>query len=290
MVSEKPIYGQIEEYLDYCRARQMTQQTMETKTRVLSKFAELGLVDDMTKCTNQIINKWIAMQSSGEATGNKISGRTINCRMAHIIAFAKYLRDMDYEIPLKIRLIEQVKEQPPRRNWFTREQVEAAMDGARPMARLLIAITFDSGLRATELRNLRVKNINGREIRIIGKGGKEGSVFITQQTKELLEDWVEMNNITEYLWPSPAYDDGRPYSIDELRYIMRREFKRAGIDGFYLHALRHSFATDIQKRGASISQAQKLLRHSNSATTEIYLHAFDNGMMSVYDQLKSVAA
>lgn len=290
MVSEKPIYGQIEEYLDYCRARQMTQQTMETKTRVLSKFAELGLVDDMTKCTNQIINKWIAMQSSGEATGNKISGRTINCRMAHIIAFAKYLRDMDYEVPLKIRLIEQVKEQPPRRNWFTREQVEAAMDGARPMARLLIAITFDSGLRATELRNLRVKNINGREIRIIGKGGKEGSVFITQQTKELLEDWIEINNITEYLWPSPAYDDGRPYSIDELRYIMRREFKRAGIDGFYLHALRHSFATDIQKRGASISQAQKLLRHSNSATTEIYLHAFDNGMMSVYDQLKSVAA
>lgn len=289
MVSEKPIYGQIEEYLDYCRARQMTQQTMETKTRVLSKFAELGLVDDMTKCTNQIINRWIAMQSSGEATGNKISGRTINCRMAHIIAFAKYLRDMDYEIPLKIRLIEQVKEQPPRRNWFTREQVEAAMDGARPMARLLIAITFDSGLRATELRNLRVKNINGREIRIIGKGGKEGSVFITQQTKELLEDWIEMNNITEYLWPSPAYDDGRPYSIDELRYIMRREFKRAGIDGFYLHALRHSFATDIQKRGASISQAQKLLRHSNSATTEIYLHAFDNGMMSVYDQLKSAA-
>ena len=290
MVSEKFIYGQIEEYLDYCRARQMTQQTMETKTRVLSKFAELGLVDDMTKCTNQIINRWIAMQSSGEATGNKISGRTINCRMAHIIAFAKYLRDMDYEIPLKIRLIEQVKEQPPRRNWFTREQVEAAMDGARPMARLLIAITFDSGLRATELRNLRVKNINGREIRIIGKGGKEGSVFITQPTRELLDDWIEINNITEYLWPSPAYDDGRPYSIDELRYIMRREFKRAGIDGFYLHALRHSFATDIQKRGASISQAQKLLRHSNSATTEIYLHAFDNGMMSVYDQLKSVAA
>lgn len=289
MVSEKPIYGQIEEYLDYCRARQMTQQTMETKTRVLSKFAELGLVDDMTKCTNQIINRWIAMQSSGEATGNKISGRTINCRMAHIIAFAKYLRDMDYELPLKIRLIEQVKEQPPRRNWFTREQVEAAMDGARPMARLLIAITFDSGLRATELRNLRIKNINGREIRIIGKGGKEGSVFITQPTRELLDDWIEMNDITEYLWPSPAYDDGRPYSIDELRYIMRREFKRAGIDGFYLHALRHSFATDIQKRGASISQAQKLLRHSNSATTEIYLHAFDNGMMSVYDQLKSVA-
>lgn len=286
---EKPIYNQIEEYLNYCNARQMTQQTMDTKTRVLYKFAELNLIDDMSNCTNQVINKWMSMQSSGEATGNKISGRTINCRMAHIIAFAKYLRDMDYAIPLKLRLIEPVREMPPRRKWFTREQVEMAMEGARPLARLLIAITFDSGLRASELRNLKLENINNREIRLIGKGNKEGVVFITTETKELLDEWIDQRNITSYLWPSPAYDDGRPYSIDELRYMMRREFERVGIDGFYLHAMRHSFATDIQNRGASISQAQKLLRHSNSTTTEIYLHALDSGMISVYDKLKTAS-
>lgn len=283
---EKPIYTQIEEYLDYCRARQFTKQTMDTKTRVLTKFAELGLVDDMQKLTNKDINKWMAMQSSGAATGNKISGRTINGRLNHIVAFIKYLRDMDYDISVKTRLIEPAKEKPPRRSWFTREQVERVLENAKPMEKLLISLTFDSGLRATELRNLRLKNINGREMNIVGKGNKAGTVFMTPRTKLWMNEWINNKGITDYLWPSPAYDDGRPYSIDELRYRMRREFERVGIEGFYLHAMRHSFATDIQTRGASISQAQRLLRHSNSATTEVYLHALDNGMIGVYDQLK----
>ena len=283
---EKPIYTQIEEYLDYCQARQFTKQTMDTKTRVLTKFAELGLVDDMQKLTNKDINKWMAMQSSGAATGNKISGRTINGRLNHIVAFIKYLRDMDYDISVKTRLIEPAKEKPPRRSWFTREQVERVLENAKPMEKLLISLTFDSGLRATELRNLRLKNINGREMNIVGKGNKAGTVFMTPRTKLWMNEWSNNKGITDYLWPSPAYDDGRPYSIDELRYRMRREFERVGIEGFYLHAMRHSFATDIQTRGASISQAQRLLRHSNSATTEVYLHALDNGMIGVYDQLK----
>lgn len=289
MASEKPIYKQVGEYLDYCYARQMTEQTMTKKVYTLQKFIGLGLVDDMTDCTNQVINRWIAMQSSGAATGNRVSGRTINGRLDHIVAFAKYLRDMGYTIPITFRLIEKVREEPPRRTWFTKSQVEAAMDGARPMAKLLIALTFDSGIRATELRNLRLSNINGRRIDIIGKGRKAGTLFITERTRRLMDDWIKSQGITGCLWPSPAHDDGRPYSVDQLRCLMRKEFERAGIPGFYLHAMRHSFATDLQLSGASDSQAQKLMRHSNIATTQIYLHAFDNGMMSVYDQLKSAA-
>ena len=283
---EKPIYAQIEEYLDYCRARQFTEQTMDTKSRVLIKFAELRIVDDMQKLTNKDINKWMAMQSSGAATGNKVSGRTINSRLNHIVAFIKYLRAMDYDISIKTRLIEPAKEKPPRRNWFTREQVERVLENAEPMTRLLISLAFDSGLRATELKNLRLRNISGREMNIIGKGNKAGTVFMTPRTRGWMDEWIAWKGITDYLWPSQAYTDGRPYSIDELRYKMRREFEKAGLEGFYLHALRHSFATDIQIRGASISQAQRLLRHSNSVTTEVYLHALDSGMMDVYDQLK----
>ena len=259
---------------------------MDTKSRVLIKFAELRIVDDMQKLTNKDINKWMAMQSSGAATGNKVSGRTINSRLNHIVAFIKYLRDMDYDISIKTRLIEPAKEKPPRRNWFTREQVERVLENAEPMTRLLISLAFDSGLRDKELKNLRLRNISGREMNIIGKGNKAGTVFMTPRTRGWMDEWIAWKGITDYLWPSQAYTDGRPYSIDELRYKMRREFEKAGLEGFYLHALRHSFATDIQIRGASISQAQRLLRHSNSVTTEVYLHALDSGMMDVYDQLK----
>lgn len=286
--SMRPIDKQVAEYLNYCKnVRRMTDQTMQSKVHILETFAKLGLVRDMQEFDNRIAHKWIEMQLSGEITGTKVSGRTVNIRMAHMIVFCKYLRDMDYRMKLKIALIEKVEEDPPRRRWFTREQIELVLEHATQMERLLISLLFDSGLRAFELQNLKLENISGRHMKFIGKGRKAGNAWMTERTREWMDEWIWDKDINNYLWPSPLYKDGRPYSIDELRYICRMAFERVGIEGFYLHAMRHSFATDIQKNGATLDESKELLRHSNSSTTEIYLHGLDNKMDSVYDRLKN---
>lgn len=284
----KPIDSQVEEYLDYCKnVRRLTAQTMRSKVYILEEFAKLRLVDDMQDLTNKHLHAWVSMQTNGVVTGNKVTGRTINTRMSHMISFCKWLRDMDYKMQIKIALIEKVEEEPPRRNFFTREQIELVKKHSTMMERILVSMTFDSGLRASELQNLRLDNINGRHMQIIGKGRKQGDLYMTEETREQLDEWIELRDIADYLWPSPMHKDGRPYSVDQLRSIMRKAFLRVGLKGFYLHAMRHSFATDLQESGARIDETQKLLRHSSSKTTEIYLHGLDGKLDQIYDRLKN---
>lgn len=301
----KPIDSQVEEYLNYCKnVRRMTDQTMRSKAYILESLAKLRIVDDMIDFDNRIAHRWVQMQLDGTLSGNKVGGRTVNTRMSHVVAFCKWLRDMDYPIKLKIALIEKAEEDPPRRSWFTREQVEAVLETANEMERVLVSLLFDSGLRAFELQNLRLENINGRHMRFVGKGRKQGDAWMTDRTRGWLDDWIYGENIIDYLWPSPIYRDGRPYSTDQLRYIMARAFKRASrraqlrgntqlaekLKEFYPHAMRHSFATDIQENGATLDESKELLRHTNSSTTEIYLHGLDSKMDSVYDRLKGVTS
>lgn len=279
----RPIDNQVEEYLNYCLYnRRMTEQTMHSKVYILKKFAVQGGVSDMQHFTNKHFNAWVEMQlKSG------VSGRTVNTRASHLIAFSKYLRDMDYDVQLRISLIHKVKEDPPRRNFFTREQIEMVKKFAHPMELILLSLDFDSGLRLSELTNLRLENIKDREIRIVGKGRKARQTFITEDTRALLDRWIVRQGITDYMFPSPMYKSSHPYSTDEIRVIMRKPFKRAGVEGFYPHAIRHSFGTDLQRNNAPLMAIQSFLGHSSVATTEKYLHGLDTQLEDTYDQYKN---
>jgi integrase/recombinase XerC len=278
----KTIQKQVDEYLNYCRyVRNMTDQTMQSKEYVFSKFIKETSISDFKELTNKRLNEWVEYQlKSG------VGGRTINTRVSHVVAFSKYLRDMDYEVTLRYTLIQKVKEDPPRRLHYTREQIEHVKSHAHTMEWLLIAMKFDSGLRLSELTNLRVVNINGHKLTFLGKGRKDRKSFISDETLERLEQWIEDNQIEDYLWPSPLFKDGRPYSTDEIRHIMHRAFKRVGFDEFYPHSMRHSFGTDLERNGAPITATQRLMGHSSPDTTQKYLHGFDNKLEEIYGKYK----
>lgn len=59
---------------------------------------------------------------------------------------------------------------------------------------------------------------------------------------------------------------------------IRQFAKKAGLNGFHTHTIRHKFATDLLERGANIKQVQELLGHENLATTEVYLSVTDKGL------------
>lgn len=254
---------------------------MRSKRYILERFAKQRHVSDMQEFTNKHFNNWVEFQLR-----RGVSGRTVNTRASHMVVFTRWLKDMDYKIVLKFSLIEKVKEDPPRRNFFTREQIELAKQHANHLEGLLIDMTFDSGLRLSELTNLRMENVDSRKLRFVGKGRKDRQSFITEPTRDSLSRWIYEKKITDYLWPSPMYKDGRPYSIDEIRHLMGRPFERAGIEGYYPHALRHSFGTDLQRNKAPIMAIQKMMGHESIATTQKYLHGLDSMMDETYDQYK----
>lgn len=136
-------------------------------------------------------------------------------------------------------------------------------------------------MRISEITNLTVEEINGRRIHFIGKGTKEREVYMTQECADRLKMYCQHRGIEEgRIWLN---DWGYPTSSDTLRRIMKDAFKRCGYDNFYPHALRHSFGSDIQRRGADVMEIKEMMGHSNVATTQRYLHSLDGQLMSLFN-------
>ena len=286
MKNLKSIDKQIDEYLNYCEnVRRMSEQTLHGKRWICREFLKTIKIDGLSELSNKHINEWIA-----EQTARGCSGRTINSRLVNLVAMLRYFQDMGISFPkLKLRLIIKCKEQPPRRVYYTREQIEQVLRYADHLEWLLIKLCFDCGLRISELRNLRLMNLNGRMVTFIGKGSKARESYMSKEAKNRLDDWIQRNRISDFIWVrTPGKNE--PMSVEDIRYLMRKPFYQAGFKNFYPHALRHSFATDIQKHGASLMETKEMLGHARIETTERYVHGLEGHLEYFFDKYKFTTA
>lgn len=286
MKNLKSIDKQIDEYLNYCEnVRRMSEQTLHGKRWICREFLKTIKIDSLSELSNKHINEWIA-----EQTARGCSGRTINSRLVNLVAMLRYFQDMGISFPkLKLRLIIKCKEQPPRRVYYTREQIEQVLRYADHLEWLLIKLCFDCGLRISELRNLRLMNLNGRMVTFIGKGSKARESYMSKEAKNRLDDWIQRNRISDFIWVrTPGKNE--PMSVEDIRYLMRKPFYQAGFKNFYPHALRHSFATDIQKHGASLMETKEMLGHARIETTERYVHSLEGHLEYFFDKYKFTMA
>lgn len=286
MKNLKSIDKQIDEYLNYCEnVRRMSEQTLHSKRWICREFLKTIKIDSLSELSNKHINEWIA-----EQTARGCSGRTINSRLVNLVAMLRYFQDMGVSFPkLKLRLIIKCKEQPPRRVYYTREQIEQVLRYADHLEWLLIKLCFDCGLRISELRNLRLMNLNGRMVTFIGKGSKARESYMSEEARSRLDDWIQRNRISDFIWVrTPGKNE--PMSVEDIRYLMRKPFYQAGFKNFYPHALRHSFATDIQKHGASLMETKEMLGHARIETTERYVHGLEGHLEYFFDKYKFTTA
>lgn len=286
MKNLKSIDKQIDEYLNYCEnVRRMSEQTLHSKRWICREFLKTIKIDSLGELSNKHINEWIA-----EQTARGCSGRTINSRLVNLVAMLRYFQDMGASFPkLKLRLIIKCKEQPPRRVYYTREQIEQVLRYADHLEWLLIKLCFDCGLRISELRNLRLMNLNGRMVTFIGKGSKARESYMSEEARSRLDDWIQRNRISDFIWVrTPGKNE--PMSVEDIRYLMKKPFYQAGFKNFYPHALRHSFATDIQKHGASLMETKEMLGHARIETTERYVHGLEGHLEYFFDKYKFTTA
>lgn len=286
MKNLKSIDKQIDEYLNYCEnVRRMSEQTLHSKRWICREFLKTIKIDSLSELSNKHINEWIE-----EQTARGCSGRTINGRLVNLVAMLRYFQDMGISFPkLKLRLIIKCKEQPPRRVYYTREQIDQVLRYADHLEWLLIKLCFDCGLRISELRNLRLMNLNGRMVTFIGKGSKARESYMSKEAKTRLDDWIQRNRISDFIWVrTPGKNE--PMSVEDIRYLMRKPFYQAGFKNFYPHALRHSFTTDIQKHGASLMETKEMLGHARIETTERYVHGLEGHLEYFFDKYKFTTA
>ena len=145
--------------------------------------------------------------------------------------------------------------------------------------RAMMEMLYGSGLRVSELVNLRLSRIylNEHYMLIEGKGSKQRLVPLSPVAEEWFGYWMQERSS----WPvKPESKDfafvnryGRPLTRAMVFTIVRRLCAEAGITKTVSpHTLRHSFATHLLQNGADLRVIQQLLGHEDLATTEIYTH------------------
>jgi integrase/recombinase XerD len=145
--------------------------------------------------------------------------------------------------------------------------------------RAIIEMLYGSGLRVSELVNLKLSNIYYQEhyMLIEGKGAKQRLVPVSPVAEEWFGYWLQ----ERAQWPiKPGAEDyaflnrrGAPLTRVMVFTIIKRLCLDAGIrKNISPHTLRHSFATHMLQNGADLRIIQQLLGHEDISTTEIYTH------------------
>ena len=160
---------------------------------------------------------------------------------------------------------------------YSPEEIERllSVEGLNPKHRALLMTTYAAGLRVSEVCNLKVSDIISARMQIRvdqGKGGKDRYTILSPRLLNELRAYWRLVRSPIWLFPSTRRP-GQPLTIKTAQIVFYQAAKKAQLphhDG--IHSLRHSFATHLLEGGVDLPVLQRLLGHSNLATTARYLH------------------
>lgn len=155
--------------------------------------------------------------------------------------------------------------------------------------RLIVELLYATGLRVSEITNLKVNDIDisNKEIKVFGKGGKERIVYFGDYAKKYLQEYLSTARLELLNGSKSSYllinNNGEKLQSRGLEYIIDKLVKEAALKhNISPHVLRHTFATDMLNNGADLKSVQELLGHSSLSTTQIYTHVTNERLRSVY--------
>jgi len=148
-------------------------------------------------------------------------------------------------------------------------------------------VLADTGLRACELSDLRLADVDlpGRRLMVrAGKGDRDRVVYLTAGVAQLVRRYLD-------LYPHPDSpllfihpNTGRPLTYAYLSKQLAALAKAANVPSSSAHCLRHTFATRLINAGVPITSLQKLLGHAHLSTTQIYARVYDATVERDYRQ------
>jgi site-specific recombinase XerD len=147
----------------------------------------------------------------------------------------------------------------------------------------VIELLYGSGLRVSELCSLDVDSINVKQlaVSVMGKGGKERRVPVSEPSLVALKQWVALrtevvaNSSTVALFVNSR---GTRLGTRDVRRIIDAR----SLAPTHPHALRHTYATHLLDNGADLRAVQELLGHADVATTQRYTHVSKERLKSAY--------
>ena len=271
-------------YLEYCEYRkELDRKTLKAYRIDLRQYFEYICADEPDK---EKIEEYVTHLHKS------YKQKTVKRKIASIKAFYNYLEETEIIAESPFRKIKvKFKETVTLPRIIPREEIEKLLNhmyqclnendkaSRKFMLRdvAVIEVFFATGARVYEISNIRDDsiNLNTGLIRLMGKGGKERYVQISNTSiLEVLKKYYDENeqSIKKSGYFFVNNRESR-YTEQSIRLMLKKYTKQAGIErNITPHMFRHSFATYLIEEGVDVSCVQQILGHSSIKTTQIYIH------------------
>jgi site-specific recombinase XerD len=293
------------EFLEYLEIEKgASLKTVENYERYLTRFFEFAKIKNADEITDSLVREfrlYLNRQSSGNnrATGETLKKKTQNYYLIGLRVFLKYLAKHKIE-SLPAERIELAKVPERSLDLISEQELERllkAPEGNSEKAlrdRAILQLLFSTGLRVSELCSLtRDINYVSGEFSIRGKGSKVRVVFISDEAKKSISDYLKTRkDMDDALFvkvgDEKAKNEKEGLSRRSIERIVKYYAIKSGISKKVTpHVIRHCFATDLLSNGADIRSVQMMLGHSNISTTQIYTHITDKQLKEVHKKFHS---
>lgn len=280
----------IEDYAIYLKIdKSYSKNTIETyliNFNKYSKYCENNNIDIINVEYIDLLNYLTYLKEKEHYTP-----KSINTIISMLKSFYNYLLLDGYIENNPTSLLKSPKIPKKLPNYLSEEEISKlfySIDTSKNLGKrnyLLLLLLYDTGVRVSELINIRINDIDfeNKTIKIIGKGDKERLVYFTSDDLAVILDYLRENN-KNYLFSNQK---GTPITRNEVYNIVVRCCEEAGINKHVTpHMIRHSFATHMIINDADIMSVKTILGHSNVTTTQIYTHFNKKDLKRKYDELK----
>ncbi|HCJ91351.1 MAG: site-specific tyrosine recombinase XerD [Acidaminococcaceae bacterium] len=287
----------LELFLEYLQVELgLSENTQLSYLRDLRLFCKALRLEekDLSKVERQQIVRYV--------TDLKMKGRaaaTIARKLAALKAFYRFMVQEDYMSSDPAEAVEAGTKGTHLPKVLTEEEVEALLsapdlataEGLRDRA--LLEMLYATGMRVSEIVNLKVENVNleMKYVLVFGKGSKERIVPLGSVAAGYLERYLKEARPTFFVKdeedPQTVFLGlgGQGLTRQRVWELIGQYGRNAGIlKHISPHMLRHSFATHLLDNGADLRSVQEMLGHADISTTQIYTHLTNKRLRAVYDK------
>ena len=224
-----------------------------------------------------------------------ISNRTINRKVSSLKSFYKYLQKSEQIVINPLSKHKALKIAKKVQIPFTTKEINAVIENigkennfTSTRNKLIVELFYSTGIRRTELINIKENNIslsNGT-IKVLGKRNKERFVPLLTSVAVTLKSYLEIKkeyskNLDELF----ITENGNKIYETLVYRIINSYFSQVSSKvKMSPHILRHSFATHLLNEGANLNSVKELLGHSSLASTQVYTHNSLDAIKQVYNQ------
>jgi integrase/recombinase XerD len=295
----------VEDFLQFLRhERGQADNTARTYAALLAKFvawAETQQLADWTEVELKHLMGFLQherarpLADAPVASPRRLSSESLYLEIAALRAFYKFAENeklLPLNIAENLSLPRRWKRLPKALSDAeidTLLQPETPPTPRRLCDHAILELAYASGLRLSELKNLRLEQLHLEAgfINVIGKGNKERIVPVGRTAVEALNRYLDEGRPRLVTPKSPGNvflsQRGTPFASVTLWLRIKQRVRRSGIErNVTPHMLRHSFATHLLEHGADLRVIQELLGHATIATTEIYTHLAGSRLREVH--------